>query len=234
MAALSPCSLVTVLTTGLAPSVQGLVLNTNAFGPWATSLATDTVTVGGVAAPIYSVGNVGGAEQLTFQVPCEVAPANSVPITINVGGGVGSVNFPVQAAGPGIYETVMSDGARRGVVIRPDGTFVSLQNPARRNEIVRVLVTGLGVTIPAVATGALPVPGSDALIDVTRLIVGVNNGGTRVVSARLSPNLIGVSEIAFQVPSDAPTGNDVVLSVAINAPGDTQTRFSNGSKLPIQ
>jgi hypothetical protein len=25
-----------------------------------------------------------------------------------------------------------------------------------------------------------------------------------------------------------------VLSVAVNAPGDSQTRFSNGSKLPIQ
>ena len=32
---------------------------------------------------------------------------------------------------------------------------------------------------------------------------------------------------------DGHAENDVVLSVAINAPGDGQTRFSNGSKLPI-
>ena len=83
------------------------------------------------------------------------------------------------------------------------------------------------------ATGALPVPGSDALV-TGQVIVGVNNAGARVVTARLSPNLIGVYEVAFQVPSDAPTGNDIVLSVAVNAPGDGQTRFSNGSKLPIQ
>ena len=231
--ALSPCSLVTVIASGLAPNVQGLVFNTNAFGPWATTLASDTVTVNNVAAPIYSVGNVNGVEQLTFQVPCETAPANSVPITINVGGGSATVNFPVQAASPGIFETVMSDGVRRAVVIRPDGTFVSLQNPARRGEVVRVFVTGMGPAAPAIVTGALPVPGADSLV-LGQVIVGVNNAGARVVTARVSPNLIGVYELAFQVPSDAPTGNDVVLSVAVNAPGDNQTRFSNGSKLPIQ
>jgi len=100
--------------------------------------------------------------------------------------------------------------------------------------VIRVLTTGMGPTVPTVGTGALPVPGADALV-AGQVIVGVNNAGARVVTSRLSPNLIGVYEIAFQVPSDAPTGNDVVLSVAVNAPNDgNQTRFSNGSKLPIQ
>jgi uncharacterized protein (TIGR03437 family) len=232
--ALSPCSLVTVLTTGLAPNVQGMVFNANAFGPWATTLAGDKVTVNGVAAPIYSVGNVSGAEQLTFQVPCETAVGNAVPITINVSGGSASITFPVVAASPGIFETVMSDGVRRAVVIRPDGSFVSLQNPARTGEAVRVYVTGLGPTAPTMVTGTLPYAGADSLA-LGQVIVGVNNGGTPVFTSRVSPNLIGVFEVAFQVPSGsgAPTGNDVVLSVAVNAPGDSTTRYSNGSKLPI-
>jgi uncharacterized protein (TIGR03437 family) len=234
--ALSPCSLVTVFASGLAPNVQGMVLNTTSFGPWATSLASDTVTVASVAAPIFSVGNVNGTEQLTFQVPCETAPGNSVPITISVGGGTGTTAFPVVAASPGIFETVMSDGARRAVAVRPDGTFVSLQNPARRasgGELIRVFVTGLGPTLPAMVTGSIPVPGAD-LLALGQVIVGVNNSGARVVSSRVSPNLIGIYEVTFQVPADAPPGNDIVLNVAVNAVGDTQTRFSNGSKLPIQ
>jgi uncharacterized protein (TIGR03437 family) len=231
--ALSPCGLVTVFASGLAPNVQGMVFNVNYFGPWATSLASDTVTVASVAAPIFSVGNVAGAEQLTFQVPCETAPANSVPITISVAGGTGTITFPVVAASPGIFETVMSDGARRAVVVRPDGTFVSLQNPARRGETVRVFATGLGASIPSMVTNSVPVPGADSLA-LGQIIVGVNNSGARVITSRVSPSLIGVFEITFQVPSDAPTGNDVVLNVAVNAVGDTQTRFSNGSKLPIQ
>jgi len=232
LTALSPCSLVTITSAGLAPNVQGLVLNTNPFGPWATTLAGDTVTVNNVVSPIYSVGNVGGVEQLTFQVPCETATASSVPVTVNVGGGSATVNLPVQAATPGIFQTVMSDGTARAVAFRPDGTFVSLQNPARRGETIRVYVTGMGPAVPAVTTGALPFAGGDAMI-LGQVIVGVNNSGARLISARVSPNLIGVSEIAFQVPADAPTGNDVVLSVAVNAPSDGQTRFSNGSKLPI-
>jgi uncharacterized protein (TIGR03437 family) len=233
LAALSPCSLVTVIASGLAPNVQGTVLNTNAFGPWATSLATDTVTVNSVAAPIYSVSNLAGVQQLTFQVPCETAPSTGVPITINVGGGTGTITFPVVAANPGIYDAVMSDGIRRAVALRPDGSFVSLQNPARSGEAVRIFVTGLGPAAPAMATGALPVPGADS-IALGQVIVGVNNAGTPVYTARFSPNLIGVYEVTFLVPSNAPTGNDVVLSVAVNAPGDSVTHFSNGSKLPIQ
>jgi hypothetical protein len=90
----------------------------------------------------------------------------------------------------------------------------------------------MGPAVPAVTTGALPFAGGDAMI-LGQVIVGVNNSGARLISARVSPNLIGVNEVAFQVPADSPTGNDVVLSVAVNAPSDGQTRFSNGSKLPI-
>jgi uncharacterized protein (TIGR03437 family) len=232
LTALSPCSLVTVIAPGLAPNIQGLVLNTNSFGPWATTLVNDTVTVNNVASPIYSVGNIAGSEQVTFQVPCETATANSVQTTVNVGGGSGTVNMPVQAATPGIFQTVMSDGTARAVAFRPDGTFVSLQNPARRGETIRVYVTGMGPASPAVTTGALPFAGGDSMI-LGQVIVGVNNSGARLISARVSPNLIGVNEVAFQVPADSPTGNDVVLSVAVNAPSDGQTRYSNGSKLPI-
>jgi uncharacterized protein (TIGR03437 family) len=232
LSALSPCSLVTVIASGLAPNVQGIVLNSNAFGPWATTLANDSISVGGVASPIYSVGNVGGVEQITFQVPCETGIAGSVPIIANVGGGTATVNLPVQAATPGIFETAMSDGVRRAVTIRPDGSFVSLQNPARRGEIIRVFVTGMGPATPAIVTGALPFAGVDSMIS-GQVIVGVANAGARVVTSRVSPNLLGVYEVAFQVATDSPTGNDVVLSVAVNAPGDSATRFSNGSKLPI-
>ena len=196
-------------------------------------MSLDTVTVNNIGAPIYSVGQVSGVEQVTFQVPCDTPVSSSAPVTVNVGGGSATVNMPVQAANPGILETVMSDNARRAVAVRPDGTFVTLQNPARRGEVVRVFVTGLGATTPSVGTGSLPVPGADALV-AGQVIVGVNNAGARVVTSRLAPNLIGVAEVAFQVPSDAPAGNDVVLSVAVNAPSDSQTRFSNGSKLPIQ
>src|SRR4029077_20821654 len=142
-----------------------------------------------------------GVEQITFQVPCETAIAGSVPIIVNVGGGTATVNLPVQAATPGIFETVMSDGTRRAVTIRPDGSFVSLQNPARRGETIRVFVTGMGASLPALSTISYLLPGA-ASSRLVQVIGGVNNAGTRGITARVAPNLIGVFEVNFQVPSD--------------------------------
>jgi uncharacterized protein (TIGR03437 family) len=127
----------------------------------------------------------------------------------------------------------MFDGVTRAVLVRPDGSFVGLQNPARRGETIRLYVTGLGAVSPAVASNSVPPPGTDSLA-VGQVIVGINNDGVRVLAVRAAPDRIGVYEIAFQVPSDAPTGNDIVLDVAVNTPGSSSTAFSGGSKIPIQ
>jgi len=231
---ISPCSVATIQASGVAPTVQGVVIPNLLVGPLPYSLAGDTVTLGGSQAPIYSVSNVKTVEQITIQVPCDVTPGNSVPLTVNVSGGTATINVAVLPGSPGIFSTVYSDGVSRAVLVRPDGSFVSLTNPARRGEIIRLYATGLGPTLPAVGTNSIAIPnGPDALV-TGQIIVGVANQGTRVISARVAPSLIGVQEVAFQVPSDAPTGNDVVLSLAVNVPGDSSTRFSAGNKIPIQ
>lgn len=230
---LSPCSLATIIASGLAPGVTGTIVAASPFGPLPLTLGPDSVTFNNVPAPISSVTNSGGQESVTVQVPCEVTPGNSVPVTVNVGGGTATVNVAVQTASPGIFETPMSDGVRRAVMVRPDGSFVSLENPARRGEVIRVYVTGLGATAPAVGTNSIAIPGTDSLV-LGQLIVGVNNSGARVVSARMAPTQVGVYEVAFQVDPNATTGNNIVLSVAINPSDGSATQFSNGSKIPIQ
>ncbi|HMC60626.1 MAG TPA: hypothetical protein VKJ01_15655, partial [Candidatus Solibacter sp.] len=234
---MSPCSLVTITGAGVAPGVQGSVDPVSLFGGLPLTLGPDSVTFNNLFAPILRVSNVvsTGAvqESVTVQVPCEVSPGSSVPVTVNAAGGTATVNVPVQIASPGIFETPMSDGVRRGVMVRPDGSFVSLENPARRGEVIRVYVTGLGATAPPVGTNAIAVPGTDSLV-LGQVIVGVNNSGARVISSRMAPTQIGIYEVEFQVDSNAPTGNNVVLSVAINPTDGSATQFSNGSKIPIQ
>jgi uncharacterized protein (TIGR03437 family) len=232
LSALSPCSLVTVIANGVAPNIQNLQIPYSSIGPWPTILGGASVTVGGVAAPLLNVGAVG-AQQITFEVPCETQTSSGTTVVVNVGGGTGSISIPVVAAAPGIFQTPLTDGTLSAVIVRPDGSFVSLQNPARRGEVVRAYVSGLGPAAPAVATGSLPVPGSDALL-LGQIIVGVNNSGVRLITARVSPNLLGVSEITFQVPTDAPVSNTVILSIGVNVSGDNQTRFSQGTSFPVQ
>jgi len=230
--ALSPCSIATIIGPGLASNVQGVVVPNSLFGPLPFVLANVKVTFNNSQAPILNVANVNGQQQVTVQVPCDVAPGSSVPVTVSVSGGGATVNVPILPASPGVFLTTMSDGVSRIVAVRPDGSFVSIENPARRGEIIHVFVTGLGPVSPPIATNSIPVPGTDSNV-TGQVIVGVNNQGTRLVSARLAQNLIGVYDVAFQVPSDAIAGNDVVFSVGINIPGDTQTRYSGGAKIPI-
>jgi hypothetical protein len=67
--------------------------------------------------------------------------------------------------------------------------------------------------------------------DLGSIVVGVNNGGVRVVSAKYAHNLIGAYEIAFQVPDDAPAGN-LNFAVAVRQGGNLI--FGNPSLIPVQ
>lgn len=231
--ALSPCAIGTLIAPGIAPGVQGVIARETS-GPLPYQLAQVTVAFNNSQAPLYNVANIDGRQQVAFQVPCDVVPGDEDSVTVTVNGVSWTVNAAVRSAGPGIFEYPMSDGARRAVLTRPDGSFVSLENPAHRGETVRLLGTGIGQVQPPQATNSLPAPGRDSVAAGT-VFVSVNNSGVAGVSARRSPSAIGVDEVTFQVPSDAPTGNDVALLLAVSAQDNPQNpQFSNLSKIPIQ
>jgi uncharacterized protein (TIGR03437 family) len=164
-----------------------------------------------------------------------VVPGLNVPVTVQANGGTANVTTVVRAAGPGIFESnaMSSDGVVRAVLEKADGSFVSLENPARRGETIRMYATGLGLTLPAASTDGLSPLGVDALVRA-ELFVGVNNNGTPLIGAKLSPDLIGVYVVDFQIPANAPQGGDIVLSLAANGIDRGPTQFSGGSKIPIQ
>jgi uncharacterized protein (TIGR03437 family) len=237
---ISPCSIATIIAPGLAPGIQGVVTPGSLFGPLPYLLASDSVSFNGTGAPIFNVANVNGQQpQITVQVPCEVVPSSFVTVAVTVGSApTATVTVPVLAASPGIFETTMSDGVLRAVAVRPDGSWVTVANPARRGEIVRAYATGLGVTSPIVGTNATAIPGTDAIVQGT-LIMGVTNTagqgeGVRVFDARVAPDLIGVFEIPFLMPADAATGNNVSFSIGVIPAGSSTPIYSATAKIPIQ
>jgi uncharacterized protein (TIGR03437 family) len=231
---LSPCSIATIIATGLAPGLQTMVTANNIVGPLQTKLANDTVTVAGASAPLYSVGrNASGQEQLTFQVPCDVTPGSSVPVTVAVGPGSASINIPIQQASPGIFLTQLTDGQNHPVLVRPDGTFVSIQNPARKGESLVAFATGLGPSAPPVATNAVPAPGAVVSSQYT-VIAGMGGvGGVPVTAVQLSSDLVGVWMVTFQVPTDVATGN-VAFSIGVVPTGASSQIPSATSTIPVQ
>jgi uncharacterized protein (TIGR03437 family) len=91
-------------------------------------------------------------------------------------------------------------------------------------------VTGVGnLLVPAVGTNSPGFPDTDStLADLSGVVVGVNNAGVRVVSVRYARDLIGVYEVAFQVPSDVQAGDNIPLAIAINGV------FGNSTLVAIQ
>jgi uncharacterized protein (TIGR03437 family) len=232
--ALSPCGIGTAYGTGIAPTMQGVASASDWIGPLPYTLAGVSISFNGSQAPIFNVANTSGVESVTFQVPCDVTPGAAVPVTVRVNGGTANVTTIVRAAGPGIFEWVQSDGVLRAVLEKADGSFVSPENPARRSETIRMFATGLGATLPAVSgTDGLPPVGVDAMVRA-EIIVGVNNAGTPLIAKRLSPDLIGVYIVDFQIPANTPQSNNIVLSLAANAIDGSPTQFSGGSRIPIQ
>jgi len=232
----SPCSLATVTGGGIAPSIQGTVVGAS-FGPAPTALGGDSVTFvsGGnnIQAPIFSIANVGGIQSLTFQVPCEVTGGTVTAVTVAVGGGSATVNLPINAASPGVYGAVGPDGVTRAVLARPDGSFVSLANPARRGETVTAFVTGLGPTTPPVGTNQIPPRGAVSAANGI-VVPGVAGGGATLYAVpQLTPDLVGVYQVSFVIPSNVNSGNNIGFSIGVIPVGATTAQYSNLVYIPV-
>lgn len=228
---ISPCGIATIIAPGVASAIQGAVAF-DGVGALPYLLASDAVTVGGAQAPLYNVANVNGQQQVTFQVPCSVTPGTNA-VTVSVGGGNTPVSVTILPASPGLFSTQVSSTTSIPVLERPDGSFVSPTNPGRRGETLIAYVTGLGPTTPAVATNSLPVPGSTATVQGT-VIVGVNGGGATLISASLTPDIVGVYEVAFIVPSTVSSGTNTDFSIGVLPQGTSKVYYSTLGYFPVQ
>jgi len=240
---ISPGGVATIYCVGLAQGIQGSVVP-NLFGPLPTQVAGVSVTFATATdpnaqsatpnAPIFNVSNYNGSESVTVQVPLEAMTGQAVPVTITAGGASASVTATILLAAPGVFDTgpVLEDGRRLAVVLRPDGSVVSSSNPIQRGETGRAFVTGLIGPTGLTTNAQLPID-SDIVI-TTPVIVGINNGGTKVDSVKYAANLVGVWEVQFEVAADATPGNSAPFVIAIPVPGTSTKAFSQTSDLPIQ
>ncbi len=229
---LVPGSIVKIAAPGIAPAVRENCIEAPRVGPLPLTLAEVSVEFqgGGFSGfgPLYYVCNVAGEESAAVQVPTDL-PVGSATVIVRAGGGSATIaGVPVLAIQPGIFEVVGTNGLRHGVLMRPDGSFVSQENKARRGEVVYLFATGLGAMNPRAPTNAL---GQGQTV-VAPLVVGVNNEGVRVLRAEYAVNMIGVYVVAFEVPATTTPGPNRPLVLAA-VQGD-QLIFSNGSTIPIE
>ncbi|HLK61864.1 MAG TPA: SBBP repeat-containing protein [Bryobacteraceae bacterium] len=168
--------------------------------PLPQSLAGVSVTIGGIAAPLYYVG----PGQINFQAPFELSPGNT-SIVVNRGS-QSSAARPIRviAFSPGIF-TGGPDAYNAPVVVHAsDFSLVTPQNPAHASENLAIYCTGLGVTQPSVRSGDAAPP---APVPVKPLVEVVEDSrGAMVSYAGLAPGFAGLYQMNFQVPSNETPG----------------------------
>jgi uncharacterized protein (TIGR03437 family) len=200
-AGVSDGEFLTLYGTGLASSTA--VASTV---PFPTTLAGVQVLVNGVAAPIYSVSPGAVSVLMPFENTFALAQFQ----VVNNGASSNFVTEVVNETTPGVFTIPNFNGLGDGAILHnADGTVVSSSSPAEPGEYVNVFLTGLGTVSPSVADGAAAPIGalSSATNTITADIGGV---AATVAFAGLAPGLAGLYQVSLQIPSGAPSGENVL------------------------
>ena len=158
------------------------------------------------------------------QAPFELAAGSPYQVIVNANGALSTPN-PIQltADAPGIAQFAAGQIIAQHL---SDNSLITETSPAAPGETIVFYVAGMGLTNPSVASGtASPSTNLPALLDAPTLTL---NGAavSNILFAGLTPTLVGLYQIDFQVPADAPNG-DLPLVL-------TQTSgVSNSTILPV-
>jgi uncharacterized protein (TIGR03437 family) len=170
-----------------------------------TTLGGTSVKINGTPAPMFSSIHTPSYDQLTVQIPFEVAGQTSAVVEVTAGGQISPPRaFFLDTAAPGIF-TVNQQGTGPGAITHLDGSLVTQQNPAHPNEFVVLYATGLGVLNPLLATGA-PSSGNITAIPAT---VTVDNVPANVSFSGSTPGLVGLNQVNFQIPASTRSAPDI-------------------------
>ncbi|MEO8098127.1 MAG: hypothetical protein ABI811_10530 [Acidobacteriota bacterium] len=211
------CGLATGTGTGLASSLNSLLSGISQFGPLPYSLGDiDSVKVNQVSAPIRAVANINGKQTVDFQVPCETQTGNAtVSITVKTGATTATTTVtgvPVLAGQPGIYTYGLNNKIYGAVQRAKDGSYISPTNLAPTGETFYLYLTGMGQVTPPTVTNAAGIPNQNIS---QQTVVGVNNKGVPVTTARYLPGSIGVYYIEFTIPKETSVAPGTVLAVDV-------------------
>ncbi len=172
--------------------------NENSFAtqlPLERELAGVSVRIGSQDAPLYFVG----PGQINAQVPFEVSPGDSVPVTTSVGGLLTAPqNYLIAPVQPGIF--IAGENA---AILDASFQLVTAQNPVRAGDTIQIFATGLGAVQEQVETGA-PAPSfSTVQLPVTVTIGGIDAG---IAYQGLAPGFVGLYQVNAVVPAGVATG----------------------------
>jgi uncharacterized protein (TIGR03437 family) len=191
-APLAPGTIVQIYGTGLAPGVQQTAL------PLPTNVSGTTVIIGGMEAPLYYVSD----GQLNAQLPNELNANHQYQILISANGALTTPDtVNVEPVTPGV--AALTDGTI--IAQHVDNSYVTAASPARPGEVLTIYLAGMGLTDVPVKTGEQS-PADPLAHPMVQPTVTVNGAPAQISFAGLTPQSVGLYQINFAIPPDAPSG----------------------------
>jgi uncharacterized protein (TIGR03437 family) len=163
-----------------------------------------SVMVGGIAAPLYYVG----PGQIDAQIPFELSGAGEYDVVISVNGALtGPQTIQMSPAIPGL--AVYNDGSV--IAQHQDGSLINRMSPAVPGEYAVLYLAGMGATDNPVATG-FGSPGTPLAHPTLTPSLTIGGAPVAVLFAGLTPGLVGLYQINFQIPATASGALDLAVS----------------------
>jgi uncharacterized protein (TIGR03437 family) len=201
---ISPGKIIVIYGGGLGPAAGVTAAPSNGF--FGTELAGTTVSVNGVAAPVYYASST----QVNAIVPY-ATNGSTANITVSYQGTVTpAFGVNVAATSPGIF-TYNASGSGRAAV-------VGSEYPAKSGDYIALYVTGEGQTSPAGVDGKLaqapPAPVAKVIVTIGGMPAVLNYAGG------VPGTVAGLMQINAQIPKGLTPGGYVPVVVTI---GDSST-----------
>jgi uncharacterized protein (TIGR03437 family) len=172
-----------------------------------------------MAAPLYYVS----PGQINAQIPFELQTSIQYQVIVSANGAL-TTPQPIQLASatPGL--AALSDSTL--IAQHGDGSLVSQTAPAMGAEYLVAYLAGLGDTTVPVASGAAS-PSSPLAEPAATPVLTINGTQYPILFAGLTPGLVGLYQMNFQVPAGLAAGN-ITIMVSQNG------QLSNETVLPYR
>jgi uncharacterized protein (TIGR03437 family) len=181
----APGSVVSLFGSNLAQRTMA------ASAPWPKILWGVSVFVNGVAAPVAYVSPT----QINAQIPYETAAGRA---TVNVVAG-DRVLPPFELKVQPITPSLFVDGQNQVIAQNQDGAANGAGHPAAPGTVLTTYLTGQGALNEQIPDGTAA-PSALSIIPRAPITAALGGRNVEVLSARMAPGMVGVLEVAIEVP----------------------------------
>jgi uncharacterized protein (TIGR03437 family) len=156
------------------------------------------------------------------QLPFGLNPGTPYQVIVGAGNAIiPPTTLAINSVEPGVAAN--TDGST--VALHENGDSITANSPALPGETISVFLGGLGRTTPDVPAGTAS-PADPLATVVSPVSASLDDRGVNVISANLSPGLVGVYQVRLTIPADMTAGNKTLVIIQ-------NDREANRTTIPI-